>query len=164
MHDARSNNTERCGADDVIRGLSRLFLERGETVLVEVPLPHGQRADLVAIDRRGMISIVEVKVARRDLITDAKWLGYLDWADRFYWALGPAIDAALVAQPAYLPDRCGVIVADRYEGAIVRDAALVPLASARRKSEHLRLARLAMRRMMGMVDPALMLLPDVPAT
>ncbi len=150
---------DRCRAEDVVRGLSRLFATRGEVVLAEVPLPNGRRADLVAIDRRGMISIIEVKVARADLIADSKWPDYLDWADRFYWALSPALDASLLDGADRLPERCGLIIADRYDGAVVREAALVPLAAARRKAEHLRIGRLAMRRTMAWLDPALALLP-----
>jgi hypothetical protein len=53
----------------------------------------------------------------------------------------------------FLPDRSGIIIADAYDGEIARPAGLVPLAAARRKAETQRLARLAMRRLMGIADP-----------
>ena len=36
--------------------------------MCEVPLPNGRRADLVAIDPKGQLIIVEIKVARADLL------------------------------------------------------------------------------------------------
>lgn len=55
-----------------------------------------------------------------------------------------------------MPDRCGLIVGDRYGAEVVREAALHPLAPARRKAELLRVARLAMRRMMIAADPEML--------
>ncbi len=142
-----------CCAGDVARGLARLFHRQGRTVLCEVPLPNGRRADLLAVDARGHISIVEIKVARGDLLADAKWVDYLDWCDRFYWALSPALDPALVDDRQ--PDRCGLIVADRYDAVVMREGVDAPLAPARRRAELLRIARLAMRRTMSALDPEL---------
>jgi hypothetical protein len=142
-------------AMDVARGLARLFHHQGRTVLCEVPLPNGRRADMVAIDGRGHIVIVEIKVARADVLADAKWPDYLDWCDRFYWAVSPALDPALLDCPTRQPDRCGLIVADRYDAAILREGRDHPLPSARRRAETLRLARLAMRRTMVTIDPDL---------
>lgn len=155
-----------CNAADVARGLARLFLRQGDVVLAEWPLPNGRRADLVVIDARGSISIVEIKVSRADLLGDGKWRDYLDWCDRFYWAVCPAIDVTLLDSPEFLPDRCGLLVADRYDAAQWRAAATVPMATARRRSETLRLARAAMRRAMLALDPDLIALSaaqDMPA-
>jgi hypothetical protein len=146
---------ESCAADDVARGLGRLLHRHGQTMLCEVPLPNGRRADVVAIDPRGLITIVEIKVARADLLGDTKWTDYLDWCDCFCWALAPALDASVLDDAGHLPDRCGLIVADRYDAVIVREPAHVPLAPARRRSELLRLSRLAMRRLMVATDPDL---------
>lgn len=135
-------------------------------VLAEWPLPNGRRADLVAIDARGQISIVEIKVSRADLLGDGKWRDYLDWCDRFYWAICPALDPGLLDANHFLPDRCGLLVADRYDAAVMRVPATVAMASARRRSETLRLARAALRRSMLALDPDLVMLAggqDMPA-
>lgn len=142
-------------ATDVARGLARLFHRQSLTVLCEVPLPNGRRADMVAIDGKGQISIVEIKVSKADLLADGKWPDYLDWCDRFYWALSPALDPGLIAGPPWQPERCGLIIADRYDAVILRDAADHMLAPSRRRSELLRIGRLAMRRMMVNLDPDL---------
>ncbi len=142
-------------AIDVCRGVTRLFAQAGLTVLAEVPLPGGRRADLLAIDTKGQITIVEVKVSRADLHGDGKWPDYCDWCDRFFWALADGLDPAILDTPPYRPDMAGLIIADRYGAAVVRDAAVEPIAPARRKAELLRVARLAMRRVMLAADPDL---------
>jgi hypothetical protein len=53
----------------------------------------------------------------------------------------------------FLPERCGVIVADGYDAEILRPAPLVPLAAARRKVETERLARASLRRLVTGADP-----------
>ena len=79
-------------AMDVTRGIARMFHRLSLVALIEVPLPNGRRADMVAIDPRGQIIIVEIKVAKSDLLLDKKWPEYLEWCDQFYWALPPSLD------------------------------------------------------------------------
>jgi hypothetical protein len=140
-------------AADVARGIGRLFARNDVWCLSEVPLKNGRRADLMGIDSKGLIVIVEIKVARADLLGDAKWPDYLDFCDRFYWGLPPALDRSPLEGEAYRPDTCGVIVADGYDAEILRPAALDPLAAARRKTQVEHLARIAMRRHMALLDP-----------
>ena len=140
-------------AAEVARGVTRLFCRRDWFAMCEVPLPNGRRADLMAIDGKGHLTIVEIKVSKADLIGDAKWRDYLDYCDRFFWAVPAGFDFSPIEGEAFLPERTGLIVADAYDAEIVRSAALVPLAAARRKVEMQRLARLAMRRLMGIADP-----------
>ncbi len=140
-------------AATVMRGICRLFARNDIWCLAEMPLRCGRRADLMGIDARGQVVIVEVKVSKADLLGDAKWTDYLDYCDRFYWGLASALDPALVAHEAFLPERSGLIVADGYDAEIVRPAASVPMAAARRRVEVERLARASMRRMVTGSDP-----------
>jgi hypothetical protein len=110
----------------------------------------------MGMDDKGRIVIVEIKVSRADLLGDAKWPDYLDFCDRFYWGVPPGLDRAPLDGEGFLPERCGVIVADGYDAEIVRPAASVPLASARRTKEIERLARVAMRRLCFSGDPECM--------
>ena len=142
-------------AQDVARGVTRLFFHQDKFALCEVPLPNGRRADMVAIDSGGLISIVEIKVSRADLMGDCKWPDYLDYCDRFFWAVPAGFDLSPFEQEEFRPGECGLIVADRYEAAVVREAPLRKLAPARRKAETLRFARRAARRLVGDLDPAL---------
>ena len=140
-------------AQAVARGICRLFARNDIWCLPEMPLRSNRRADLMGIDAKGLVVIVEIKVARADLLGDAKWGEYLDHCDRFYWGLSPELDAGLVASEAFLPDMTGLIIADAYDAEIVRPAATRPLPAARRKSETQRLAALALRRLNLMLDP-----------
>ncbi len=137
----------------VARGICRLFARNDIWCLPEMPLRNGRRADLMGIDAKGHLIIVEIKVTRGDLLGDAKWPEYLDYCDRFYWGLAPHLDRDCIEEPGFRPERCGLIVADGYDAEILRPAATVPLAAARRKVETERLARAALRRQLALVDP-----------
>lgn len=141
------------GAGAVARGIARLFRRNQIWVTPEVSLPNGRRADLMGLDAKGGIVIVEIKVSRVDLVGDDKWPEYLDYCDRFYWGLAADLDTTLVDRDAFMPERSGVIVADAYDAEILRPAATHPLSAARRKAETARLARVALKRMQILTDP-----------
>lgn len=140
-------------AADVARGTTRMLLRHDFVALGEVALDGNRRADLMAIDARGVIIIVEIKVARADLLGDAKWTYYLGCCDRYYWAVPAGFDATPLDAPAFLPERTGIIVADRYDAAIVREAQGDPLPAATRKRATLAFARRAARRLIAQNDP-----------
>ncbi|UZK68496.1 MmcB family DNA repair protein [Sphingomonas sp. S1-29] len=140
-------------AADVVRGVSRMLLRHDCVAIAEVPLAGGRRADLMAVDANGGIVIVEIKVSRADLLGDGKWTDYLEHCDRFFWAVPEGFDTAPLEREAFLPERAGVIVADRYDAAILREARTHPLAAATRRKCTLAFARRAARRVMGLVDP-----------
>ena len=141
-------------AGEVARGVTRLFCRRDLFAICEVPLPNGRRADLMAIDGKGQLTIVEIKVARADLLGDGKWRDYLDYCDHFFWAVPQAL-AYFTEGADFLPEAAGLIVADRYDAAVLREPLLRPLAPARRKAELLRFARRAARRLSAQIDPTL---------
>lgn len=141
-------------AAEVARGVTRLFSRQDLFAMCEVPLPNGRRADMMAIDARGGLTIVEIKVAKADLVGDGKWFDYLEYCDRFYWAVPPAL-AAICEGERFLPGQAGLIVADRYDAAVAREAAHRPLAGARRKAEVLHFARRAARRLAAQIDPTM---------
>ncbi len=146
-------------AADVVRGVSRLLLRAGVAPLAEVPLGCGRRADIVGIDDRGRLTLVEVKVSLADLRGDRKWRDYLDYCDRFFWAVPPGFPLGLFDTQDFDPDRCGLLVADRFDAEELRPAPWVPLNPARRRCETLRFARRAAGRVAGMNDPDAMIVP-----
>jgi len=141
-------------AADVARGVTRLLCRQDHFAVCEMPLGNGRRADLMALGPKGSLTIVEIKVAKADLLGDGKWTEYLEYCDRFFWAVPPHL-SRILDEERYLPAAAGLIVADRYDAAVVREAAHRPLAPARRKSELLRFARRAARRLAAQVDPSL---------
>ena len=142
-------------AQDVARGVTRLFFRQDQFALCEMPLPNGRRADMVAIDGHGLLTIVEIKVSRADLLGDTKWPDYLDYCDFFYWAVPSGFQLGPFGGDSHGRDLSGLIVADRYDAAVIRPAPLRKLAPARRKAETLRFARRAARRLVGDLDPSL---------
>ncbi len=140
-------------AGDVARGVCRMLLRHDCIAIGEVPLSDGRRADLMALDAHGRIVIVEIKVSRADLLGDCKWNDYLAHCDRFFWAVPAGFDLGPFDDPCFLPARAGLIVADRYDAAVVREAATVPLAAATRKKCTLAFARRAARRVITLIDP-----------
>jgi hypothetical protein len=124
----------------VTRGAGRLLAALGYAPLAEVVLPNGRRADLMALGPKGELVIAEVKSSREDYLTDLKWGDYLPYCDAFYFAVAPEFPRDL------LPEEPGLIVADGFGGAVLRDAPLSPLVAARRKALTLAFGRLAASR------------------
>ena len=129
----------------VTRGAARLLTALGYAPLSEVTLPNGRRADLMALGPKGQIFIVEVKSGIEDFRVDLKWPEYLPYCDAFAFAVAPEFPREI------LPEGPGLIVADGFGGAILREAPLEPLAGARRKALTLAFARLAAMRAAGVV-------------
>ncbi|MGE0178248.1 MAG: MmcB family DNA repair protein [Sphingomonas sp.] len=142
-------------ARDVARGITRMFFRSDLFALCEAPLPNGRRADMIALSAKGELTIVEIKVSKADLIGDQKWTDYLDYCDRFYWAVPVGFDLAPFEGGCRADPCAGLIVADRYDAEVIREAPCRPLAAPRRKAEVLRFARRAARRLAGDLDPSL---------
>lgn len=128
-------------AMDLARGVSRLLLEEGYSPILEFTLPNGRRLDVAAIGPGGEMLGVEIKVALADLRCDTKWPEYLDYCDLFYFAIPPDFP------DEHVPHQTGLIVADRYGGAIVKEAAAQSLHASRRKAVTVSFARCAAERL-----------------
>jgi hypothetical protein len=133
----------------VTRGAARLLTALGFAPLAEVCLPNGRRADLMALGPKGQIFIVEVKSSVEDFRTDQKWHEYQPYCDAFAFAVAPEFPREI------LPDEPGLIVADSFGGAVLREAPVETLAGARRKALTLAFARLAAMRAAGVPATAL---------
>jgi hypothetical protein len=129
------------------RGVGRLLAQQGFAHLTEVALANGRRADMVALGRGGEIVIVEIKSSVADFRSDAKWPEYREFCDRFYFAVGADFPRALI------PEECGLIVADPFGAAILRETPPLPLAAARRRAVTLRFALLGAERLRRLIDP-----------
>jgi hypothetical protein len=125
------------------RGVTRLLADHGLVSVLEVPLANGRRADVMALTAAGEIWIVETKSCLADYAGDAKWPDYLDYCDKFYFGVAEDFPRELI------PEECGLIVADGFNGAILRPAPERRLAGARRKAVTLLFARLAAMRLGG---------------
>lgn len=135
------------------RGACRCLVEHGFACVTELVPKPGLRVDVMALGRKGEIWVVECKSGRADFTSDHKWRGYLDYADRFFWAVHADFPAEI------LPADTGLIRADRFGGEIARMAPELRLAPARRKAVTQGFARTAALRLQGRTDPGLPLAP-----
>ena len=131
----------------IARGVTRCLSAAGFAAVEEMTLPTGLRVDVMALGPKGEIWVVECKSSRADFTADHKWQGYLDWCDRFFWAVGTDFPTDL------LPDGHGLIIADAYDGQIIRLPVAAPIAPARRKALTIQVARIAANRLSGLRDP-----------
>src|SRR5947209_8480585 len=133
-------------AAEVARGVSRLLMQEGYSPILEFSLANGRRLDVAALGADGTVAGIEIKVALPDLKTDLKWPEYLEFCDLFYFAIPPDFP------DEFVPAGTGLIVADRYGGAIVRPAAHAILHASRRKAVILRFAKVAAERLAFALD------------
>ncbi|MFV0358580.1 MmcB family DNA repair protein [Tropicimonas sp.] len=129
------------------RGVCRHLASHGFVTVEELVPAPGLRVDVMALGPRGDIWVVECKSSRADFTSDTKWHGYLEWCDRFFWAVDAEFPTEL------LPGDSGLIVADSYDAEILRMAPERKLAGARRKAMTLRFAVHAARRLHALRDP-----------
>ncbi|MGZ5988645.1 MAG: MmcB family DNA repair protein [Rhizomicrobium sp.] len=135
-------------AADVARGVSRLLLQQGYSPILEFTLANGRRLDVAALGADGTLLGVEIKVALADLRGDAKWPEYLEYCEHFYFAIPPDFP------DEHVPPSTGLIVADRYGGAIIRPATPAAVHASRRKAVTLRFAKVAADRLASVLDLA----------
>lgn len=129
------------------RGVCR-HLDSHDFVTVEELVPtSGLRVDVMALGPKGEIWIIECKSSRADFRSDSKWEGYLEWCDRYFWAVDEAFPTDL------LPEGTGLIIADAYDAEILRMPPASKLAAPRRKVMMQKFARHAARRWHAARDP-----------
>jgi len=131
----------------VARGTARLLHAHGFSVVSELPLPSGRRADLVALDSSGEIWIVEIKSSVADFRADQKWQDYRAHCDRLYFATCMAVPCEI------FPPDTGLIVADAFGAQFICEAPEHRLPAATRKSMLLLFARAAALRLQSLADP-----------
>jgi len=129
------------------RGVCRALTQLGYASLIEFPLANGRRADVLALGKTGDLVIVEIKSSVADFRADRKWASYREFADRLYFAVPNQFPALLI------PEECGLMVADAFGAAVLRDGVASPLAPARRRALTLRFALSAANRLRRLLDP-----------
>jgi hypothetical protein len=139
----------------VRRGVQRLLWSLGHSMLPEMPLAGGRRADLIALTQKGEFWIIEIKSSIEDFRVDTKWPDYRQHCDRLFFATLPDVPVDV------FPQECGFILSDGYDAEIIREAPHEPLAGATRKALTLRYARLGANRL-TLAELAGVAIPDVP--
>lgn len=129
------------------RGVSRHLADLGFASVEELVPKRGLRVDVIGLGPKGEIWVVECKSSRADFQSDQKWQGYLEWCDRFFWAVDCNFPTEL------LPPDTGLMIADAYGAEVIGMGPETKLAPARRKAIIQKFATTAARRLIQLRDP-----------
>lgn len=129
------------------RGVCRHLRSHDFVTMEEFVPDRGLRVDVMALGPKGELWIIECKSSRADFAADKKWQGYLEWADRYFWAVDDEFPLAL------LPEGTGLILADSWDAEIQRMGPETKLAAPRRSKLIRKFARDAARRLHAYRDP-----------
>ena len=138
----------------IARGVCRALRDLGFACIEEFVPKRGLRVDILALGPKGELWVIECKSSRADFTSDHKWQGYLEWGDRYFWAVGADFPSEL------LPEETGLIIADAYGAEVLRMAPEVKLAAARRKVLVQKFARHAAHRLQALRDPGVAVLTN----
>lgn len=147
MDDSKSLSAGLAPGQLLARGVCRHLLTRDFVTVEELVPAPGLRVDVMALGPKGELWIVECKSSRTDFASDRKWQGYLEWCDRFFWAVDDGFPTEI------LPDETGLMIADGYDAEIVRMPSDRKLAAARRRTLSRKFARHAALRWHAARDP-----------
>ena len=128
-------NTQR-----ITDAIARSYFGQGDGVLREFKLKNRRRVDLVIINDKGWIIIIEIKSSPEDFLSDKKWGEYIDWADQFYFGVAQNFPIEV------LPKEHGIIITDGFDTYEARPSPVQKLNSSRRNTLVRKIARASMRR------------------
>ncbi len=134
----------------IARGTRRLLRNLRFSTLTELPLASGRRADIVALAADGTIIIVEIKSSLADFRADQKWPEYRFHCDRLYFAISDNL------APEIMPADAGLIIADGFGAAVLREAPAHKLAASTRRAMLMRFAHAAAHRLHSLSDPEIL--------
>jgi hypothetical protein len=120
--------------------IARSYYEQGNGVLREFKLKIKRRVDLVTINDKGWITIIEIKSSVADFRNDKKWNEYIEWADQFYFGVAHNFPIEI------LPKEHGIITTDGFDMHEAQPSPVQKLNGSRRKTLFRKLAKASMRR------------------
>ena len=120
--------------------IARSYYEQGNGVLREFKLRIKRRVDLVTINDKGWITIIEIKSSVADFRNDKKWNEYIEWADQFYFGVAHNFPIEI------LPKEHGIITTDGFDIHEAQPSPVQKLNGSRRKTLFRKLAKASMRR------------------
>ena len=128
-------NTQR-----ITDAIARFFFGQGDGVLREFKLKNRRRVDLVTINEKGWIIIIEIKSSPEDFLSDKKWGEYIDWADQFYFGVAHNFPISI------LPKEHGIITTDGFDVYQAQPSPIHKLNGSRRNNLICKMAKVSMRR------------------
>jgi hypothetical protein len=134
-------------AGDIARGICRYLRNLGYSPLTEFKLLSKRRVDVIGLNKAGQFIIIEIKSSVADFRSDDKWQEYLPFSDQMYFAVANGFPLEI------LPDECGIMIADAYNAAVIRESQTRKLNAARRRTQIVRFAKTAADRLHLWNDP-----------
>jgi hypothetical protein len=134
-------------AGDIARGICRYLRNLGYSPLTEFKLLSKRRVDVIGLNKAGQFIIIEIKSSVADFRSDDKWQEYLPFSDQMYFAVANGFPLEI------LPDECGIMIADAYNAAVIRESLTRKLNAARRRTQIVRFAKTAADRLHLWNDP-----------
>ena len=134
---------------DILRGVCRHLVNLNYSPLTEFKLSSKRRVDVIGLNKLGQFIIVEIKSSVSDFRGDKKWREYWPFADEMYFAVANGFPIDL------LPNDCGIIIADAYNAATLQPSPINRMNAVRRKSQTVRFAKTAAKRLHRLRDPSL---------
>ena len=134
-------------ASDISRGICRYLRNLGYSPLTEFKLKSKRRVDVIGLNKGGNFLIIEIKSSVNDLQSDKKWQEYIPFADEMYFAVANGFPLE------FIPNGCGIMIADPYNAAIIRPSAIKKLHKSRRQNQIIRFAKTASDRLHRLKDP-----------
>ena len=128
-------NTQR-----ITDAIARSYFGQGDGVLREFKLKNRRRVDLVTINDKGWIIIIEIKSSPEDFLSDKKWGEYIDWADQFYFGVAYNFPISI------LPKEHGIITTDGFDVYQAQPSPIHKLNGSRRNNLICKMAKASMRR------------------
>ena len=128
-------NTQR-----ITDAIARSYFGQGDGVLREFKLKNRRRVDLVTINDKGWIIIIEIKSSPEDFLSDKKWGEYIDWADQFYFGVAHNFPISI------LPKEHGIITTDGFDVYQAQPSPIHALNGSRRNNLIRKMAKASMRR------------------
>ena len=128
-------NTQR-----ITDAIARFYYGQGDGVLREFKLKIRRRVDLVIINEKGWIIIIEIKSSPEDFLSDKKWGEYIDWADQFYFGVAHNFPIGI------LPKEHGIITTDGFDVYQAQPSPVSKLNGSRRNNLIRKMAKASMRR------------------
>ena len=121
--------------------IARSYYGQGDGVLREFKLRNRRRVDLVIINDKGWITIIEIKSSPEDFRSDRKWGEYINWADQFYFGVAHNFPIDI------LPKEHGIITTDGFDVYQAQPSPVHKLNGSRRINLTRKIAKASMRRM-----------------
>ena len=120
--------------------IARSYYLQGDGVLREFKLRVRRRVDLITINDKGWITIIEIKSSPEDFRSDTKWDEYIKWADQFYFGVAHNFPINI------LPKEHGIITTDGFDIHQAQPSPIQKLNGSRRNNLMREIAKASMRR------------------